>query len=210
MCFKVNKNIVFKDENCKTLITKGMIIPISPFDTWILPGLRFGKNFRSFHIGWLLIIVWLHWLEPPDPTSNIVKTTNSVQSTTGTYLVLFSACVNSLSSKIACTPKGTQFPHFRLHTGTTRAQHLNWADNVLAASPFLQEHRYWNRSRILWSLCPMPRHVPAFLLPEENFSQRMPAIKEVRDGKAKEESKEIKINVVIKHSQGYLPVSEGL
>ena len=56
----------------------------------------------------------------------------------------------------------------------------------------------------------MPCHVPAFLLPEENFSQRMPAIKEVRDGKAKEESKEIKINVVIKHSQGYLAVSEGL
>ena len=56
----------------------------------------------------------------------------------------------------------------------------------------------------------MPRHVPAFFLPEEKFSQRMTAIKEVRDGKAKEESKEIKINVVIKHSQGYLAVSEGL
>ena len=54
----------------------------------------------------------------------------------------------------------------------------------------------------------MPCHVPAFLLSEENFSQRMTAIKEVRDGKAKEESKEI--NVVIKHSQGYLAVSEGL
>ena len=56
----------------------------------------------------------------------------------------------------------------------------------------------------------MPRHVPALLLSEENFSQRMTAIKEVRDGKAKVESKETNNNVVIKHSQGYLAVSEGL
>ena len=110
---------------CKTLITKGMIIPISLFKTRTLPGLKFGEKFRAFHTGWLLIILQLHRLEPPDPISNTVKTTDSVQSTTGTYFLFFSACVNSLSSKTACTPKGTQFPLSRLPTGTTRARHLH-------------------------------------------------------------------------------------
>ncbi|CAI9161558.1 unnamed protein product [Rangifer tarandus platyrhynchus] len=47
-----------------------------------------------------------------------MKTTNSVQSTIGTCFVLFSAYVNSLSSKIASTPKRTQIPLSRLPTGT--------------------------------------------------------------------------------------------
>ena len=103
---------------CKTLINKGVIIPTSPFDCQTLHSWNFGKKFRPFHTGWLLIILWLHLLEPPDPTSNIIKTTNSVQSTIGTCFVLFSAYVNSLSSKIASTPKRTQIPLSRHPTGT--------------------------------------------------------------------------------------------
>ena len=46
----------------------------------------------------------------------------------------------------------------------------------------------------------------------EKFSQRMTAIKDVRDGKAREDSQRRLNNndVVIKHGQGHLVDSEGL
>ena len=52
----------------------------------------------------------------------------------------------------------------------------------------------------------------AYLLPVENFSQRISLIREVRNAKTKEKSlrRLNNNNVVIKHSQGPLVLSQGL
>ena len=60
-----------------------------------------------------------------------------------------------------------------------------------------------------------PRLLPTFsacLLPMENFSQKISLIREVRNAETKENSlRRLNNNsVVIKHSQGYLVLSQGL
>ena len=60
-----------------------------------------------------------------------------------------------------------------------------------------------------------PRLLPMFsacLLPAENFSQRVSLIREVRNAETKENSlrRINNNNVVIKHSQGPLVLSQGL
>ena len=66
-------------------------------------------------------------------------------------------------------------------------------------------------SRTLWSL-PPPSMSSACLLSMENFSQRISLIREVRYAETKENSQRRlnNNNVIIKHSQGPLVLSQGL
>ena len=69
-------------------------------------------------------------------------------------------------------------------------------------------------SRTVWSLPPLPAPTMslACLLPVENLSQGISLIREVRNAETKEDSQRRlnDNNVVIKHSQGPLLLSQGL
>ena len=72
------------------------------------------------------------------------------------------------------------------------------------------KHTHMKRSRTIW--CLPPTVSSACLLPVENFSQRVSLIREVRNAETKENSlrRINNNNVVIKHSQGPLVLSQGL
>ena len=68
------------------------------------------------------------------------------------------------------------------------------------------------QDRVVLAAPPPPPTFSACLLPVENFNQRMSLIREVRNIETKENSlKRLNNNnVVIKHSQGPLVLSQGL
>ena len=134
---------------CKTLITKGVIIPTSPFDSRNLHSRKFGNKFRPFHTGWLLIILWLHLLEPPDPTSNIIKTTNFSQQLV--HVLFCSVPMSTVSHlRLPPLPKGhkSPFPGFpQLPQGLTMSIAHPLGRQCLSCIPLspgaqVQEHMY--------------------------------------------------------------------
>lgn len=149
-----------------------MIIPTpSPFDSPILPILKPGKNKGCLMVNYYNLHTLVPSIGPPDPTSNIIKITNSTQSTTSKYFALIdlvktfcSVPVSTASQlQIAFTSKGTQDTFSRLLMG-----HINsWLSHTIFAEKIDQ--------------CPIschpPYHRPGHLVPRpsEGLNSALPA-----------------------------------